>query len=74
MQPNLLMSAISAALVMRLAAPQPRSAGVPKAIPFRFLSAEERAANVERDAFNTKVNTRQVRRRLTRPWKQRVSV
>jgi len=42
-------------------------------IPFRFLSTAEQRVKAERDAFNAKVSTRQVRRRLTRPWKQRAT-
>jgi len=77
MQLNLLVRSLMAALAVtqtKRAAPQRLSAGGTKPTPFTFLSEEERRANAERDAFNAKVNTRQVRRRLSRPWKQRAAI
>lgn len=74
MQLNSLVATVRATLSARQARQaNPTQTFEPPSIPFRFLSTEEQRVKAEHDAFNAKVSTRQVRRRLTRPWKQRAT-
>lgn len=67
--------ALTLAVAQLLRARQMPRVATPAApsVTFRSLSPEEQRVEAERVAFNAKVQTRQVRRRLTRPWKQRAT-